>query len=141
MARLFGIKFMPKKTIQLIFFAFVLLSLTACLSLFNSTRYGHELELEGEARITCGDECSARGQCGTAADESIFVLGGIDTPLVQNHNRVFPDNTTVTIKSRVAQNLQQIEDSQQFSLTFYEVTAPVLGRAGWVAVREQVWMG
>ncbi|MEM7117694.1 MAG: hypothetical protein AAF614_35000 [Chloroflexota bacterium] len=124
---------MQRRIIRLILLTIVLLLLPACLSVFNSTRYGSELELEGEAVVTCSDECSLRGQCGTGLDESVYVLGGIDAPLVQNHNRIFADNTAVTIKSRLPQNLQRIEDNQQFSLNFYEVTASESGKAGWIA--------
>lgn len=134
MGRASGTNYMRRSTIQLLLFASILALATAC-TLLNSPRYGNELELEldSQARVTCSEECSARGQCGTSLDESIYVLGSIDGPRVDNHNRAFVNDSAVTIKSRVPQNLQRLEDGQQFSMNFYEVTTTDLTKAGWVA--------
>lgn len=113
--------------------AVVLLTLTACLSLFAGQRLGHEVQLEATGTLTCSTECMDRGQCGTAADESLYVLGGLDVPTVANHNRVFADGTPVQIVTSRVENVQNNSDGQRFSLTFYQVTTEDLTKAGWVA--------
>ncbi|MCA9995787.1 MAG: hypothetical protein KDE56_08580 [Anaerolineales bacterium] len=124
---------MPRNYLLWFTLAFVLLMLTACLSLFAGQSLGSDTPLEGTGTLTCSTECMDRGQCGTAADESLYVLGALDAPTVANHNRVFADNTPVQIINSQVQNVQNNSDGQRFSLTFYQVTTEDLTKAGWVA--------
>lgn len=124
---------MLRKYLLLSIVALILLTLTACLSLFSGSRLGHEATLETSGTLTCSTECINRGQCGTAADETLYVLGGLDVPTVANHNRTFPDNTPVQIVSSRVENMQNNADGTPFSLTFYQVTTEDLTKSGWVA--------
>ena len=122
---------MRRRSLQLVVFSIILLATTACLSLFNAVRYGDDQVLTGDARLTCSEECSLRGQCGVSVDESVYVLGGLDGVAVADHRRAFLDDTPVTIKSHVERSVQPTEGGESFLLNFYEVTTAE--KAGWVA--------
>lgn len=124
---------MPRKYLLWLVLTLVLLTLTACISLFSGTRLGSELVLENSGTLICSTDCINRGQCGEADNGTRYVLGGLDGPKVDNHNRVFAEDTPVNILNTASQNVLTNADGQQTSLTFYYVTTEDLSKNGWVA--------
>lgn len=124
---------MPRKYLLWLTLTFVLLTLTACISLFGA-RLGHEVVLENTGTLTCSTECINRGQCGETEDGTRYILGGLDSPKVDNHNRAFPEDTAVLIQGNRTENAITNTDGQPFSLTFYQITTEgLMPKNGWVA--------
>ncbi len=82
--------------------------------------------------LLCSQACQERGQCGTIANQSTVVLGGIFQAQTSSHDVFFPTATRVAINNVTPFWVRQLVDGQQFSINFYNVTAPD-GKSGWVA--------
>ena len=131
----------------------LMLSLTACLSLFGGgddtaapetvdnnnlgvppaadRRYGDtEILPNGPGNLTCTEGCSRFGQCGVA-DIGTVVLLNTQGPAGKVHDWAIPDNSPVEIlSSREEPALSAI--GENYTARFYNVTVQDRGQA-WVA--------
>ena len=108
---------------------------SAC-SLFNrNPALGHEVEFQPQtqATISCNITCSEYGQCGTTPEGVQMVLGGQNGPLVENHDRLFPAGTAVTVLSSNLQTIETVIDNRQSQLRFYSIQLQDGRPDGWVA--------
>jgi hypothetical protein len=110
-------------------------TLSACSLINREPLLGHEAELQPltQATISCSDTCSEYGQCGTDAAGNQYVLGGQFGPTVENHDRLFPAGTAVTILSSNSQTIQSLSDGSQSQLRFYNIQLQDGRPDGWVA--------
>lgn len=113
-------------------FTAALLILTACSLLNRGPALGDTTELQSQAMLTCSLACAERGQCGTAPDGTKMILGGQFGPIVENHERLFPANTAVTIIESRVEAVQTLATGEQFELRFYHILPPDRPD-GWVA--------
>jgi hypothetical protein len=121
-----------------LFFAwltFAMIVLSACGLINRGPVLGHEVEFQPQtqATISCNSTCSEYGQCGTTAEGTQMVLGGQNGPLVENHDRLFPAGTAVTILSSNLQTIESVSDGSQSQLRFYTIQFPDGRPDGWVA--------
>ena len=103
-----------------------------------------EQEAGATMLVECTEECSQRGQCGITQDdqELTVVLGGLERPLVTEHNVYFTTGLPVSVVESTTRTLQQT-NGEEFEQTFSRIEQRNnLGdiiKVGWVAdwcVRE-----
>lgn len=96
-----------------------------------------DIQPQSQARLVCSEECRARGQCGTSLDGRIFVLGREFEPAVDAHDRLFPQDTVVTVNGSEIRTLQTIQPEpaggEPFPHTFYHVTTVDGSKSGWMS--------
>lgn len=119
----------------LIWLTIATFTLSACALINREPLLGHEAELQPltQATMSCNDTCSGYGQCGTDAAGNQYVLGGQNGPVVENHDRLFPAGTAVTILSSNLQTIQSLSDGSQSQLRFYNIQLQDGRPDGWVA--------
>lgn len=118
-----------------IWLALAMTILPACRLLNRNPILGHEAEFQPQAQVrtSCNDTCSQRGQCGLTVEGNQMILGGQNGPMVANHDRIFPSNTTVTILASSVQTIEPVLGGERSDLRFYQIQ-PQDGRPpGWVA--------
>jgi hypothetical protein len=92
-----------------------------------------------QATLICSEECAARGQCGTLADDSKVILGQDSGPIVRGHNRFFMENVTVVVDETTerrlvaASNGVPLPEAEPFAHIFYRVTQPEIPKTAWVS--------
>ncbi|MCP4360293.1 MAG: hypothetical protein GY796_19980 [Chloroflexi bacterium] len=86
-----------------------------------------------QAILTCSDMCAGQGQCGSAPDGRILILGRTEGPETRNHNQLFPIDTPVTILNRTEQKLRIPADGQESNQVFAEIIVNGSEQQGWVA--------
>ena len=122
------------KSIRLALLLVVLVELTAC-GLLDSNdprlTLGSEIILIGNALLVCSPECSERGQCGDS-DQGEMVLLNSEIPATFGHDMAIPDGTEVNIVHEENRTAVQLNDNEQFPVSFYLVSQPEHGQ-GWVA--------
>jgi len=122
-----------RRVVLFLWLAAIVLLVIAC---GGGAGTGAVIQPQSQARLTCSQECSDRGQCGTSLDGRIFVLGREFEPAVDAHDRLFLQDTVVTVNSSELRTLQTIQPEpaggEQFPHTFYHVTAAD-GKSGWVS--------
>jgi hypothetical protein len=98
---------------------------------------GAAIQPQSQARLVCTQECRDRGQCGTSLDGRIFVLGREFEPAVDAHDRLFPQETVVTINGGEIRTLQPIRPEpaggEPFPHTFYHVTTIDGSKSAWIS--------
>lgn len=82
--------------------------------------------------LTCSEACANNGQCGQAGDGSFFVLARSDQPNTQNHDQIFPVDTSVDILGS-EQRLLQSPGGEVSQLTFSYINISGGQKSGWVA--------
>ena len=96
-----------------------------------------DIQPQSQARLVCSEECRARGQCGTSLDGRIFVLGREFEPAVDAHDRLFPQDTVVTVNGSEIRTLQTIQPEpaggEPFPHPFYHVTTVDGSKSGWMS--------
>lgn len=91
-----------------------------------------DVTLEGEATLTCSEQCRGSSQCGTLGN-SWVILASSSGPATEFHDLTFPADSQVTIIGTQMEVVQSINDpSKDQRMAFYAVEVPDLG-AGWVA--------
>lgn len=126
----------PRRFRVAVFLTLLLVFSTAC-SLINrdsapTARLGHDILLQGQARLVCSGACAERGQCGTIQGEGQVVLGGRSNATTVAHDVYFPAETQVLIANAQSYPLQQLSGGEPFLINFYAIISPG-GEAGWVA--------
>lgn len=83
-------------------------------------------------RLSCSQECLARGQCGVAEDGRKLVLLVRNSPNVNSHDMAVAENIIVTAENK--QNLVLVETSSntQLATDFYQVFVPDRNERAWV---------
>lgn len=98
---------------------------------------GAVIQPQSQARLVCSQECRDRGQCGTSLDGRTFVLGREFEPAVDAHDRLFAQETVVTVNGGEERTLQLIQPEpvggEQFQHIFYHVTAIDGSKSSWVS--------
>lgn len=109
--------------------------LSACSVTNRGPVLGHEAEFQPQtqATISCNSTCSEYGQCGTTAEGTQVVLGGQNGPMVENHDRLFPTGTPVTILASNLQTIQSVVNNSSSQLRFYAIQFQDGRPDGWVA--------
>lgn len=118
-----------------LFFTWLTLAVISLSACNRGPVLGHESEFQPQTQavISCNDTCSEYGQCGTNEAGDQFVLGGQSGPLVENHDRLFPAGTAVTVLSSHLQTVESVTDNSQFQRWFYYIQLQDGRPEGWVA--------
>lgn len=122
-----------RKIIPYVWLATALVLLVACSLLNREPQLGHVTPLVDEGVLTCSQECSQRGQCGTNAELGTVVLGGSVGPVVIGHDVFFLAGETVVINRSENRTLTPVIGGDSFEIPFYQVGAPAQSKTGWVA--------
>ena len=118
-----------------IWLALAMIILSACGLGNRDPVLGDQVEFQplSEVTLACSASCAERGQCGTTNDGVQAVLGGWGSPMVENHDRLFPSGSRVTVLESNLQTIESVVDGSQSQLRFYRIQ-PQDGRPdGWVA--------
>lgn len=118
----------------LVFVAAVMMAASSCSILrrgSNNLTLGSESSLTGQATLLCSQECSDRGQCGTA-DQGPMILLSSSGPATSGHDMAIPENTAVVIDHEESRTAVQLSNNDPFRASFYMVNVPERG-PGWVA--------
>lgn len=94
---------------------------------------GSDVELQGQAFLSCSATCANRGQCGTLDSGQRVVLLGAPDPMVQFHNRMANDQTAVTINGVQELQVQTLNTGALYPLRFYQISLPENPEPAWVA--------
>ncbi|MCB9421464.1 MAG: hypothetical protein H6667_16795 [Ardenticatenaceae bacterium] len=128
-------QFIGRRRLFLTWLTLAMIVMSACSLINRGPTLGSDIELppQTQAIMSCNETCSGYGQCGADAAGNQYVLGGLAGPLVENHDRLFPAGTAVTILSSNLQTIQSVSDNSQSQLRFYYVQLPDGRPDGWVA--------
>ena len=126
-------------SLRLLLLVTAVLLLTSCLSRVNNDSNGQSQEnlpsgpLEGQVVLRCNQACTNRGQCGTLPDGNKVVLGRLEGPAVENHNLVFPTESTAVIQASSTSIVETIVNPTRSEQLFYQVVLSDNSKMGWVA--------
>jgi hypothetical protein len=110
-----------------------LLALTSACSLLRrgeNLALGSDIQLEGEASLTCSQECADRGQCGES-EQGQMVLLSSQRPATLQHDMALRSSTAVIIDHQEIRMAIQAGRNAEVPVTFYLVNIPERG-LGWV---------
>lgn len=113
--------------------AATLLVLTSACSLLRrgeNLTLGSDIQLIGEARLTCSNECADRAQCGESEQGTMILLSSFG-PATLQHDLAVPADTAVTIDRQEVRMAIQAGRDREIPVTFYQVNIPERG-LGWV---------
>lgn len=118
-----------------IWLALIMTILSACSLLNRDLVLGSDVEFQPQTQVvmSCNSTCSEYGQCGTTGEGTQVVLGGQNAPMVENHDRLFPAGTAVTILASNLQPIESVNDGSRSDLRFYFVQLQEGQPEGWVA--------
>lgn len=117
---------------------FVLSALSGCFSLFQPNNDGADAgaaqtsPYTGAVEFSCNQACAARGQCGTAVDQTDRVFMKSDAPAVDNHDMLIVPGSRGTIVNTANQTLILASTQEPFEQPFHLVQVDN-GPIGWVA--------
>ena len=128
-------QFQGWRKLLLLWLILAMVVLPACSLINREAVLGSEVEFQPQAQVTvdCNTACAERGQCGITADGQTVVLGGQNGPVVENHDRIFPEGTAVTILSSSEQTIEPVQGGSQSQLRFYHIQPTDNRQPGWVA--------
>ena len=106
----------PRLIFPLIVLTFGLIGLLAACGRGDETV--PQFVVDEQVQVTCSDECAAHGQCGALVDDARVVLASEGGPAVTLHDRLFVEETLVTILELSQRELIAARDG-----------APLLGQA------------